>query len=306
MEYLMIAVFMCIALTTIVCGGINTVLSQSSIVIKVIALAGGKSWQWPANTIKDVESLLLKSSNAINRALRVPFSGEIRVELIEEKLPEVFPRESTEHRFVMYLSPHSEAPTYCPQIVYQFAHEFCHILSNFETVSKHNPNAWFHEAICELASGYVLLKGSQHFNYKWLWPEGEVPGETTTDYWKGEIERARKDSEVRNFWEDEKGNISVSRLNQWVKAYEKTHLREQLNDEGLWRGEDKWRDHFTYVAKVLLPIFIEDPSGWNAIRKLPASRGMLREYLQDWHKQVDDADKEFVKKVASKFGYTVE
>ena len=303
MEYLMIAVFMCIALTTIVCGEINTVLSQTRIDIEVIPLAGGKSWRWPANTIKDVESLLMKSSNAINRALRVPFNGKIMVLLIENEHPKVLPRESTEHPFVMLLSPHSDYSNYWPQIVFQFAHEFCHILSG--EVSKDNPNAWFHEAICELASGYILLKGEQQFNYESLEPNRVVSSETPTNYWIRRTCTARKDSEVRNYWENEKGNISVS-LNQWVDDYEETHLRKQLNDDGWWRGEKKWRNHFTYVARVLLPIFIEDPSGWNAIRKLPASRGMLKEYLQDWHKQVDDSDKEFVEKVASEFGYTVE
>lgn len=302
MEYLMIAVFMCIALTTIVCGGINTVLSQNDLKIEV---RPNPDRGWQVDTTKDLESLLMKSAEVINDTLRVPFNGEIIV-ISYGGVPMVDERSPGESVFLILLGPHLEFRTYCPHIVYQFAHEFCHILSNFETVSKHNPNAWFHEAICELASGYVLLEGQQHFNYEWLWPKGEGPGETTTDYWVKRECEARKDSEVRNYWEDEKGNISVSRLNQWVKDYEETHLREQLNYDGWWLGEDKWRDHFTYVAKVLLPIFIEDPSGWNAIRKLPASRGMLREYLQDWHKQVDDSDKEFVEKVASEFGYTVE
>ena len=301
MKYLMIAVFMCIALTTIVCGEINTVLSQNDLNIEV---RSNPNRGWQVDTTKDLESLLMKSTEVINDTLRVPFNGEIIV-LSYDGGPMVAERSPGESVFLIFLDPHLEFPIYCPQIVYQFAHEFCHILSDFETVSKHNPNVWFHEVICELASGYVLLEGQQHFNYKWLEPKGAVPGKTTTDYWKGAIEQARKDKEVSDYWEDEKGNISVS-LNQWVEDYEETHLRKQLNDDGWWSGEKKWRNHFTYVARVLLPIFIEDPSGWNAIRKLPASRGMLKEYLQDWHKQVDDSDKEFVEKVASEFGYTVE
>ena len=318
MEYLMIAVFMCIALTTIVCGGINTVLSQNGLKIEV---RPNPDRGWQVDTTKDLESLLMKSAEVINDTLRVPFNGEIEVVENDSEGPMVYERSPGESVFLILLGLSLEFPTYCPRIVYQFAHEFCHILSNFEAVSKHNPNTWFHEAICELASGYVLLEGQQHFNYEWLWPNGEVPGETTTDYWKGEIERARKDSEVRNYWEDEKGNISVS-LNEWLEKHE-DQLQKQLDSYGWWNPEEetqkwrnhlwnageetqKWRNHFVYVARVLLPIFIKDPSGWNAIRKLPASRGMLREYLQDWHKQVDDSDKEFVKKVASKFGYTVE
>lgn len=329
MEYLMIAVFMCIALTTIVCGGINTVLSQNDLKIEVRPnpdRGWHQTWKpgpdeiwraipnsngdWVPDTTKNLESLLMRSAEVINDTLRVPFNGEIKVENHGDG-PMVRSREALDKLralrqdgknirtaikgpFCIFLDTGPRFTNDWRQIVYQFAHEFCHILTAFEDVTHDNPNAWFHEAICELASGYVLL-------------EWQVSGYPASDYWEEQVKIARDDQEVRSYWEDEKGNISVS-LNEWLEKHE-DQPQKQLDSYGWWNaGEEtqKWRNHFMYVARVLLPIFIEDPSGWNAIRKLPASRGMLKEYLQDWHKQVDDADKEFVKKVASKFGYTVE
>ena len=41
------------------------------------------------------------------------------------------------------------------QFAYQFSHEFCHIMSDYERL-RENPNGWFHEAICELASVFTL------------------------------------------------------------------------------------------------------------------------------------------------------
>ncbi len=43
------------------------------------------------------------------------------------------------------------------QFTYQFAHEFCHVVSGYERL-KDNPNSWFHEAICELASIFTLRR----------------------------------------------------------------------------------------------------------------------------------------------------
>jgi len=41
------------------------------------------------------------------------------------------------------------------QYAYQFAHEFCHILSDYERL-RSTPNQWFHESLCELASLFTL------------------------------------------------------------------------------------------------------------------------------------------------------
>ncbi len=43
------------------------------------------------------------------------------------------------------------------QYAYQFAHEFCHLLSGYEDLEG-NPNNWFHETICELASVFTLRR----------------------------------------------------------------------------------------------------------------------------------------------------
>lgn len=51
------------------------------------------------------------------------------------------------------------------------------------------------------------------------------------------------------------------------------------------------------VAYTLLPIFEEEPEGWNTIRKLPVASGSLTKYLEDWHQRVDAADERFIKRL---------
>ena len=41
------------------------------------------------------------------------------------------------------------------QYSYQFAHEFCHLLSGYDQLED-SANGWFHESICEAASLYTL------------------------------------------------------------------------------------------------------------------------------------------------------
>ena len=40
--------------------------------------------------------------------------------------------------------------------IFDFAHEFCHILHNFEITTIDNPNLWFQEGIANMASMWAL------------------------------------------------------------------------------------------------------------------------------------------------------
>ena len=51
----------------------------------------------------------------------------------------------------------SARDTYWNKYAYQFAHEFCHVISKHDNL-KENPNNWFHEAICELSIHAFTLR----------------------------------------------------------------------------------------------------------------------------------------------------
>ncbi|HEU0199853.1 MAG TPA: hypothetical protein VFR86_05415 [Burkholderiaceae bacterium] len=60
------------------------------------------------------------------------------------------------------------------QFVYQFAHEYCHLLSNFARKQQHGDDIlrdhqWFEEALCETASLYALRR----LAVKWCDPTAE-------------------------------------------------------------------------------------------------------------------------------------
>ena len=83
-------------------------------------------------------------------------------------------------------------------------------------------------------------------------------------------------------------------LNSWLSSHE-TGLRKDRYQ----------RPQNAIVALELLPLFEAAPAGWNAIRKLPNSKGFLVEYFSDWHSVVDSEDKPFVARLAEAFDYTI-
>ena len=63
----------------------------------------------------------------------------------------------------------SARDTYWCQYVYQFAHELCHVMINFDRHRAHK-HRWFGEALCELASLFVLHRLAA------AWAEGPPDG----------------------------------------------------------------------------------------------------------------------------------
>ena len=66
----------------------------------------------------------------------------------------------------------SARDTYWCQYAYQFSHELCHTLVNFDRV-RHHRHKWFEESICELASLFTLDRLSREFRHR---PPAEVLG----------------------------------------------------------------------------------------------------------------------------------
>ena len=160
---------------------------------------------------------------------------------------------------------------------YQFAHEFCHVLSDYERLGS-NPNNWFHEALCELASVFTLRRMAER------WPT-QPPYPHWTEY----------AGNLASYAEDLLTNDSRT-------LPEGVHLATWLsNEECELRKNAELRGKNAIVAYQLLPLFEEDPSGWNAVHRMPSSTGILTEYLADWHECVQPADKPFVKRVIGAF-----
>ena len=157
------------------------------------------------------------------------------------------------------------------QFVYQFGHEFCHVLSGHDRL-RDNPNNWFHESICELASFFVLRRVAKR------WPADPPIANwknyfTSRDYAERVADRYRQASP--------KGSFST-----WLSTNE--------ND---LRQNPYLREENGVVALRLFPLFEKTRHGWNAVRRLPVSKGLIEEYIEAWKAEVKSIDRPFVESV---------
>lgn len=169
--------------------------------------------------------------------------------------------------------------------VYEFAHELCHILSNYEEnvgADTTKYNQWFEETLCETASLYALQKLAASW-------EAAPPAPK----WSNE---ARK---LRRFFDH-----LIAEGHRQLPAHTPLHAWLQENEERL-RDDPYRRQENEVMAKLLLPLFQENPQNWAALNYLnldPAdAHNSLREYLGNWYKSAPPAHKEFIGGVLALF-----
>jgi hypothetical protein len=167
---------------------------------------------------------------------------------------------------------------------YEFAHEFSHILMNYD----HHANArtatfnqWFEEALCEAASLYALKK----LAFVWeLWPPQPQWAAYSVEF-ERYVERFLNESHRRL-------DDDVS-LAEWFQKHE-----EALRTTAYVRSSNE------VVATLLLPLFEDNAAFWEAIGylNLAPARATFREYLDTWHDNAPDEYKDTIRYIMGLFG----
>lgn len=237
---------------------------------------------WGKIKPNEIAILLQDAAFHINRLLRTPFQEDIQVEPSQVDHPKVLYRESSKDPYTIWLSAKDH---YWCKFAYQFAHEFCHVLSGYDRI-RENPNNWFHEAICELASIFTI----RCMAVRWL----------THPAFQGRKDYATSLSEYGQDLLNKQESLLPTNmsLNSWL------FLNEEMLREAPVNHPDQ-RSNQTLVAYQLLPIFEKTPRGWNAIRKFPNSTSLLADYFVDWYSEVDPEDRAFVARISEAFEYKI-
>ena len=252
--------------------------NQRSLKIQLQVLQVG----WGNIQPNEIAVLLQDTAFHINRLLRIPFQGKILVEPSQVDHPKVLYRESVADPYTIWISARDHS--WCKS-AYQFAHEFCHVLSGYENL-KENPNNWFHEMLCELASMFTI----RCMSVRWL---------THPAFPKRKDYAASLDEYGRNLLNNQDVQLPAGMsLHSWLSLQEEVFREAPVNQK-------EQRNNQALVASHLLPVFEKTPGGWNAIRKLPNCTGELSDYLVFWYSAVDSEDKAFVVRVSDAFGYTI-
>ena len=199
-------------------------------------------------------------------AISVPRdSTEMRVRYDPSRGPAMIPGSNT-----ILLSA---SGSYWGQYVYQFAHEFCHWFINpdLSGAEREGSHQWFEETLCEVASVYILLTMETFGGVDLL-----------------EYARNRK-NKVRS-----KKLISPEEpLGPWLRMREAELRADRLPFR---------RCLHQVVADRLVPLFLDSPTGWNAVCSLPVGEAGLdvcdiTGYLEEWSKRCDQRDRLFVDEV---------
>ncbi len=235
---------------------------------------------WGDAQLEDIGTLLIDTASHINQHLRKPFDETIHV--MPGDYPIALIRDSTHDPYTIKLSVRDRLWN---QYAYQFAHEFCHVLSNYKELQNH-PNNWFHEAICEVASIFTLRNMAKRWRSEPPYPNWRSYADHLDAYWH------KTQSRLGTQLPD-----GVS-LNSWL-----------FDNEDMLRTadyrENQQRLNQALVAYELLPIFEVYKTGWNAVRKYPTSISTLEEYLKNWYSLVDLDDRPFVTRISEAFGYPI-
>jgi hypothetical protein len=169
------------------------------------------------------------------------------------------------------------------QHLYQFAHEACHVLAQFQN-GKHC-NLWFEESVCETASLYALrvLSG--------MGSKGRGPA-------------------VNLFCGPTPYHVTMQTyLDKHMAAPQRQlgsrSLRDLVTQELIVMRTDPWnagRLPTQIIGKELLPLFIETPANWAAIEFLntiPCSigRDSFTDYLANWKKAAGRDHRSFIRTI---------
>lgn len=173
---------------------------------------------------------------------------------------------------------------YWAQYSYQFAHEFCHILSGFR--EGNSTTRWFEETICEMSSLFVLQRMAESWAV-------DPPYES----WREFAPQLKKYSiKIRLERHSSLQEIKEHGLAAFYKKHQATLASNPMNRElnGAMAGE-------------LLPLLEENPQSWESIRWLNASPlpegASFEETLRVWHDSAPVRHSKFITNIASRFGY---
>ncbi|MBI4756138.1 MAG: hypothetical protein HY778_12135 [Betaproteobacteria bacterium] len=172
--------------------------------------------------------------------------------------------------------------------VYEFAHELCHILSNYGAGTpasrrSHKTNQWFEEALCEAASLYALIRLAEQWD-----------GSAMAGGWK-EHAPALRGFAMQLLAEKHRSLPEGQSAAVWLR-----------NNLGRLRASPYQRELNEVVAHLLLPLFLNNPGAWNALAYLnlePADAwNSLGQYLANWQKNAPDAHSGFIGRIISLLG----
>lgn len=239
---------------------------------------------WGKASTQDIQVVLDAVAREFLAAVDSPRAGDLTIRVVPRAgSPKVLYEQRSDGEYVIHLTARDER---WYQYAYQFAHELCHVFTNFdhkarsgERAAEHNQ--WFEESLCETASLFVL----QQLAVKWA-------NSAPTKNWLG-YDQALAGYARRLLSERHRYLAGDQSFQAWFAA------RQTSLQRNPYAREDN-----ELVATTLLPLFEANPEYWQAIKYLnpdKASAGKpFADYLHDW--LAASPDKRLPREILALFG----
>jgi hypothetical protein len=174
------------------------------------------------------------------------------------------------------------------QMVFQFAHEFCHALAQHSAAAKrswHPPrhaNLWLEECLCEAGSLFVLRRLAAAWRTTPPQPHWGTYADALATYATERLARPEHQLPAdRAFPEWLRSNAPALRENHTLRARN------------------------VIVARQVLPLFEAEPAGWEAVCYLNLGRRQhgksLAQHLAEWQAATPGALRPFLSRLAALF-----
>lgn len=175
------------------------------------------------------------------------------------------------------------------QFAYQFSHEFLHALAGHSNdwrkprIKGKKPNHWLEEALCETASLFTLRAMAKSWKTEPPYPNWKSFSDALHRYAEDRVEATR-----RKFPDDEKDFL------RWFRG-----------EENSLRGNATQREKNNRIALRLLPLFENEPAGWEALTCFNlGERGpdtTLTEHFRIWQEETPRPLRPFIERMAGIF-----
>ena len=169
------------------------------------------------------------------------------------------------------------------QYAFQFAHEFCHILSGFRP--HENPHHWFEESLCELASLFALRRMAETWSVTPPYPNWKSFAPHLKEYADERIDKAKLPT--------------GQKFADWFSE-----------NEAAMRANSIDRARNCVVAVELLSLFEAEPKMWEAVSSLNNEKVTklfsFKQYLEAWRRNSAEKHRAFIDKLAEHFSIELE
>jgi len=230
---------------------------------------------WGGAYFGNIRCLLEDVAGQLTRHFEHPPHGEIRVRpRLNEAAPFTPYRQLPDDPYVIEIPPHGQ---FWLPYIFEFAHEFCHILSDYERLQL-IPNQWFHESLCELASIFTLKQMATTWQNHPLFPNWRDLATAMGPY--------ADDTITRDFLPLPAGVT----LRDWF------HINEPI-----LRRDPRQRHLNGLVVVQLLPLFQDTPEHWPSVRHMPNTDQSFAGFLSQWSATCPEEHRPFISRITELF-----